>query len=165
MVDRLRPYSPKKVNGYVQPLLNYLGLEAREAALLRVSKPHGFTPEENNCHLNVWCQLRAVGGSAQHGWQLAQDPKHRFSEAIFHTVWRTETGELRDLTPRQDGEKEILFVPDHTRAIELAEHGGSPAINTFSSVKAVAGKVFEPLHSIQIVMQSNFAQRHGLWPW
>ena len=165
MIVPLSPYSPKRVNGYVQPLLDYLGLEARAAVLLRVSLSHGFTPEADNCHLNVWCQLRLLGGGVQHGWHLVQDPRHKFSEAIFHTVWRSETGELRDLTPRQDGEKKIMFVPDDTRAIELSNYNGSPAINTFASVKVVAGEVIEPLQPIKLVMQSDFAQRNGLWPW
>ena len=165
MMNSLRLYSPKKVNGYVQPLITYLGLDASEVAFLSISKPHGFVPERNNCHLNVWCQLRELGGSAQHGWQIAHDPRHKFSEAIFHTVWKTDRGALMDITPRADGEKVIMFVPDHNRSIALVPDSGSPAINSFSNVKVLAGQVVEPLRSIQIVMQSDFAQRHGLWPW
>ena len=58
-----------------------------------------------------------------------------------------------------------MFVPDDTRAIELSNYNGSPAINTFASVKVVAGEVIEPLQPIKLVMQSDFAQRNGLWPW
>ncbi len=165
MIVSLRPYSPKKVTGYVRPLLEYLRLDSADALLLPLSQSVGFVAEVSNCHLNVWCQTRGCLGTPQHGWQLAQDPRYKFGEAIFHTVWRMPSGELRDITPRADGEKLIMFVPDSARTIELASYEGRPAINTFSSVKAISGEVVEPLKRIQIVMQSDFAERHGLWPW
>jgi hypothetical protein len=164
-VPRLRPSSPFKVNALVRPLVEYLGLHEEEAVLLQVTRPKSFAPEVRNCHLNVWCQLAFNGGDRQHGWVLAQDLKHKFAEAIFHTVWRAPGGNLIDVTPREDGEKNVLFLPDHERATELASHEGSPAINTFDNVRIQDGALVTPLQRIQVVMQSGFAQRHGLWPW
>ncbi|HWR51924.1 MAG TPA: SEC-C metal-binding domain-containing protein [Bryobacteraceae bacterium] len=33
-------------------------------------------------------------------------------EAEFHAVWRDSAGQLTDVTPRVDGEKNVLFLPD-----------------------------------------------------
>lgn len=66
------------------------------------------------CYANVAARVAAEGGSVLYGWQLWEWP-HVFVEAEFHAVWRSPTGELRDVTLRQDDETEILFVPDPRR--------------------------------------------------
>jgi hypothetical protein len=146
-------------------LLQYLELQESNVALLKYTRPESFEPEPAECHLNAWCQLRKIGGSVQHGWVLAQDKSQSFSEAIFHTVWRSPSGALVDVTPRSDGEKRLMFAPDDHRAIELASYEGLPAINTFDNVRMVSTTLLAPLETITVVLQSGFARRHGLWPW
>jgi hypothetical protein len=132
---------------------------------LKFSKPIAFAPEPNNCHRNVWCQIRHAGGGARHGWVLAQDKAQSFAEAIFHTVWQSPDGRLVDITPRKDLEKRLPFAPDDTRQIVLAEHEGKPAIHTFDNVRMFQDRSVTPLKKITAVMLDGFAQRHGLWPW
>jgi hypothetical protein len=162
---RLRPESPSRVNTRVLPLIEYLGLDSESTVSLPLTRPRGFTPEVQNCHLNVWVASRAEGGAPQHGWILAQDVRHNFAEAIFHTVWRRSTGALVDVTPRLDNEKRVLFIPDPDRAIELSQFNGTPAINTFDNVRFKDRLLVSPLRRIQVVMTSQFALQHRLWPW
>lgn len=161
----LKPQSPRKVDAHLGCLLEYLGLAKESVVLLKYCRPLSFVPETENCHLNVWCQAREHGGQPQHGWVLAQDKSKMFSEAIFHTVWRSPDGKLVDVTPRVDSEKRLLFVPDLHRAIELSSYEGLPAINTFDNVRVLGDHFLTPLTEIKVVMQSDFAQRQGLWPW
>lgn len=66
------------------------------------------------CYANVEARVAAEGGTVQYGWQIWEWP-HVLVEAEFHAVWRSPTGELRDITPRHDAETEILFLPDARR--------------------------------------------------
>lgn len=50
------------------------------------------------------------GGEAVTGWTIWYQPEFLI-EAEFHMNWRSPDGELIDLTPKEDGEKQILFVP------------------------------------------------------
>lgn len=60
---------------------------------------------------NVNAMTRRYGGSAQHGWRMREQPAV-FVEGEFHAVWRRPDGALIDVTPREDGLSEILFLPD-----------------------------------------------------
>lgn len=79
-----------------------------------VLMPFRFTDERYRaayCHLNVMHAVRTGGGERVFGWLVWELPG-RLVDAEFHVVWRTPGGELVDLTPRADGEPEVLFVPD-----------------------------------------------------
>jgi hypothetical protein len=66
--------------------------------------------QPDQCFENVPLIVRRHGGSAQHGWLLREQPTI-FVEGRFHAVWRRPDGELIDVTPRADGQTEILFLP------------------------------------------------------
>ena len=69
-----------------------------------------------HCHVNVIEQVRREGGTRVQGWMVWANP--RFVDAEFHCVWQPEgSTELVDLTPRVDGEKEVLFVRDDVTKI------------------------------------------------
>jgi len=68
------------------------------------------------CHASVRHRVRHHGGRRVNGWMIWQ-LKDRV-EAEFHAVWLSPAGDLLDITPRVDGEVNILFVPDHIREIE-----------------------------------------------
>ncbi|MCU0756545.1 MAG: hypothetical protein MUE46_15725 [Xanthomonadales bacterium] len=160
-----KPQSPKRIDAQAAALLAYLGLDASDARHLKFTRPDGFDPEPKNCHLNVWCQLKRGGGSPLHGWVIAQDKAKLFAEAIFHTVWQTPEGRVSDITPREDFEKRLLFVPDRNRTITLSQHEGRPAIITFDNVRMLGSRLITPLTRTKIAMQDGFAERYGLWPW
>lgn len=73
------------------------------------------------CHLNVDMQVAHAGGKPIFGWVIWQDRDLRqgvMFDAEFHCVWESPTGEILDLTPRSDGEPQILFLPDFGRSFD-----------------------------------------------
>lgn len=68
----------------------------------------------NECFPNVKAKIQKDGGAIVYGWQLWEWPNVMI-EGEFHAIWRTPDGNLIDITPKQDNEKNILFVPDERR--------------------------------------------------
>lgn len=154
--------SPNTVNSHLRVIIDYLGLDEKEAVLLKYRKPAEFEPEVDNCHFNCWVAWDRSGGAIQHGWILSQDLAHSFSEAIFHSVLRREDGTLVDVTPRKDSEKRLLFIPDQKRQVVLTQYNGFPAIRTYDNVR-LKGQIFlTGLSEIVVVPDSGFAKRYGL---
>jgi hypothetical protein len=73
------------------------------------------------CHLNVAHRVQHHGGERVFGWMIWTGPM--FTEGEFHSVWRSPDGELLDITPRADGEKFILFVPDPKTKVQARGAG------------------------------------------
>ena len=158
----LNVVSPKKIDGAVRSLVEILTLEEGNAVFLEYSEPSDFEPEIENCHFNVWLQCNLRGGAPQSGWIIGQDLNAKFIEAIFHTVWRTTEGALQDITPRADGEKQLMFIPDFKRGITLSEHEGRPALISYDNVRVMNGTIMSGIERIKIVPESDFVYRHGL---
>ena len=68
----------------------------------------------NECFPNVEAKIRQDGGEIVYGWELWEWPNVMI-EGIFHAVWRLPDGELKEITPKQNGEKTILFLIDPKR--------------------------------------------------
>lgn len=83
----------------------------------------GYEPQE--CHLNVRCHVKTHGGSVVNGWMIWDYEPFTFAEAEFHCVWRSPAGLLVDLTPKVDGESEILFLPDPKTMLRPGKTPGS----------------------------------------
>lgn len=72
---------------------------------------------------------------------------HSFVEAEFHAVMKRR-GALHDITPRNDGEKIVLFVPDPTRvAVRVDEH----TWKTWGNHKSADGHIVEAAAPIEIL--------------
>jgi hypothetical protein len=67
-----------------------------------------------NCFYNTKGYVAQCGGSVQYGWIIWEAPSVLL-EAEFHAVWRDPEGKLLDVTPKEDGETRIVFLPDRTR--------------------------------------------------
>ena len=63
------------------------------------------------CSIGVQRKVQADGGAAVFGWTIWQWAG-LFLNAEFHSVWRSPAGKLEDITPKPQGELQILFVPD-----------------------------------------------------
>lgn len=66
-----------------------------------------------DCHNNVIAQVALRGGEHVYGWIVWV--ANKIFDFEFHSVWRSPEGKLIDITPRRDGEKQILFLPDSAR--------------------------------------------------
>ncbi|MEA3213293.1 MAG: hypothetical protein QOE70_6350 [Chthoniobacter sp.] len=66
------------------------------------------------CFENVTEIVKRRGGSVQYGWSMREQPAV-YVDAAFHAVWRCTNGALIDVTPRTDGQTQIVFLPDSKR--------------------------------------------------
>ena len=86
--------------------------------LIDVEAGHGC--EAGACFENVKKVVKMLGGSVQHGWKMREQPT-MFAEGEFQAVWRNPEGRLVDVTPRTDGQRQIVFLPDSTQVWEGEE--------------------------------------------
>ena len=73
----------------------------------------------DNCSFEVGEMVKQHNGSAQYGWKIWLW-SGVFYEAVPYCIWRTPDGALQDVTPNQDGETRIMFVPDNSIFFEDA---------------------------------------------
>src|SRR4051812_23813353 len=73
-----------------------------------VSAVAGYPP--NECYVNVDQHVRLHGGEVAYGWMIWES-SGVIVEGVFHAVWKNGD-ELIDVTPKDDGEKQILFLRD-----------------------------------------------------
>lgn len=66
---------------------------------------------ENECFPNVRRKVEIAGGSAVNGWVIWQWANMLIT-AEAHSIWKSDSGDLIDITPHNDKEQTILFVPD-----------------------------------------------------
>lgn len=72
---------------------------------------------QNECFLNVRKKIARDGGSCVNGWAIWQWANMLIT-AEAHSIWKSEAGELIDITPHNYNERTILFVPDSTVRFE-----------------------------------------------
>ncbi|MGD9276490.1 MAG: SEC-C metal-binding domain-containing protein [Candidatus Pacearchaeota archaeon] len=83
------------------------------------------------CYGNVDNHIRKHGGDIQYGWIIWEHPDVLL-DAEFHAVWVDDKGEYIDVTPKVDGEKKILFLPDSKRVFtgeELIDNIRKPLVD------------------------------------
>jgi SEC-C motif len=69
------------------------------------------------CFYNTRDKVAQDGGSVQYGWIIWETPGVLI-EAEFHAIWISPQTEYIDITPKEDGERKILFLPDTSRVWE-----------------------------------------------
>lgn len=78
----------------------------------------GYGYKATHCYDNVRHYVSHHGGEAVFGWIIWKDTDFQF-EAEHHAVWKAPSGKLFDITPRVDGEQQILFLPDPARPYDF----------------------------------------------
>lgn len=76
-----------------------------------------FGSVEQHCFGSVMQHVAREGGSLVTGWAIWTHP-NVYIEAEHHGVWMTPDGDLIDITPKPDGEKTILFLPDDSATLK-----------------------------------------------
>ena len=66
---------------------------------------------QNECFPNVRKKIAMDGGSYVNGWTIWQWANMLIT-AEAHSIWKSEAGDLIDITPHNYNEHTILFVPD-----------------------------------------------------
>jgi len=159
----MRHTTPKEIDTMVEKLLERLSISSSTAQWFNYTIPHYFIPEINECHINAWLQLEyEKSGTISSGWIIWQQRETQFIEAMFHSVWCNDNGKLIDVTPRQDGEEKVLFVPDPIRKIRLTEFKGYPAIKSYDNVRMQSGKLLTNPDEAVCVIGTKLIYEHGL---
>lgn len=65
----------------------------------------------NNCFFNVKEKVEKFGGNIIYGWEILRT--QILCEAVRHAIWMSQEGKLIDITPKQNNQKNILFVEDN----------------------------------------------------
>jgi hypothetical protein len=103
----MRSTTPDSVNENVKKLVEKLGLKT-EPVFVPVKDTDGH--KKSDCFYNVRRKIEKEGGDILYGWNVWEYPE-KLIEGEFHAVWVSPNGNLIDITPKVDGETEILFIP------------------------------------------------------
>jgi len=106
--------TPKEIGDSLMRLRSKIGVET-QPVFVPVRDTDGHQP--GDCFFNVRRKISRDGGGIQHGWTIWEAPD-KLIEGEFHAVWVDQDGALIDITPKIDGEREILFIPDPQRVYE-----------------------------------------------
>ncbi len=109
---------PKKNHRFVDALCSKI---VPNTVPIRVPVSPDRKAQLNECFFNVRKKMEREGGNILHGWCLWEFPG-LFIEAEFHSLWIAPNGGLLDITPKQDGESEILFLPDPSAVFDEAAY-------------------------------------------
>lgn len=135
--------TPKKINAGVRVILDSLSLHESEVKFLKLKRQNSFTAVEKYCHINCMRKKKIDGGDIKYGWTIWQNSTIGFTEAEFHAVWVSDNGEFQDITPRTDGEKRIMFVPDHRRSPILIQEGFNIWCESYTNQQSWHNKITE----------------------
>jgi hypothetical protein len=110
----IRPTTPAFVSQDIEKLCRQID-PSTEPVYIRV-QPELWC-EMNQCFDNAARYEREHGGCVQYGWLIWEMPR-LLVEAEFHAAWLSPDGSLIDVTPKVDGESQVLFLPDSNRAYD-----------------------------------------------
>ncbi len=154
--------SPKKLDKQTKLAIELLELTETSTQFLKLYSQVDFDAEMHCCHLNVWIQCLQKGGDAQHGWVIYQDMSKAVLVAVFHTVWKAPDGSLFDITPREFGDKHVLFVVDDKRNISLKKMQGMLVIDSFENLQIIGSAVVQQPVAKLIAPQTDMITKYGL---
>ncbi|MCA2007951.1 hypothetical protein [Tritonibacter mobilis] len=107
--------TPSKITPTIERLC--AEINANESPIFVPVKPD-LEAISSECFHNVSKKVERDGGSILYGWNLWEWSRV-FVEAEHHAVW-VKDGELTDVTPKQNRERKILFLPDPSRTYDFA---------------------------------------------
>ena len=100
---------PRKITKEIKKFANQI---TKKPNLIILTIQPDINSENGECFKNVEDYIKSNDGEIQYGWIIWETPNIML-EAEFHAVLKLPNGNLLDITPTNDREKEILFVPDN----------------------------------------------------
>ncbi len=105
--------TPEKINSFVKRFGEKLcKADPSDFCFYRFKSVTEFEPLSGECFYNVARMIKENGGGYVLGWMIWEDQIH--IEAEVHCLYKDKNGKISDITPRVDGEKNILFLKDST---------------------------------------------------
>lgn len=148
----MRPTTPRKITGSIKCFLASLGPVGLPVYIPCVVASPEY--RVGYCLSNCEAEHRRTKTEIVFGWVIWELRAQSFIEAEFHALVR-HNGELQDVTPRKDGEKLVLFLPDLVR---VAVRKDNHTWDTWSNHKK-RGASLEPTR--QILIQDP---QPNVWP-
>jgi hypothetical protein len=141
----MKPSTPKEVTPSIREFLKDIGLQSEPIYL----KFTNMSPIYSQRYCLDNCEMEQARSKCEivYGWVIWEEPETYFVEAEYHSVVNIN-GELIDITPRIDGEKNILFVQDLSRKPTRINYC---TWKTWSNIKSIAGQIYENTECIAIV--------------
>lgn len=103
--------TPSSINESVRELCAQIGSSVEPLFVPVCPEPNA---RQGYCFPNVETKTLGDGGEMVLGWAVWEQPG-LLIEGEFHACWKSPSGNLVDITPKPDGEQQILFVPDSNR--------------------------------------------------
>ena len=97
--------TPSRIDRHVRELLLKLGSPGAPQYVPVIPESYA---KVNECLEAVSEKIRRADGDIAFGWCIWKTPL--MTEAEFHAVWKSPSGELIDATPKEPPEERILFV-------------------------------------------------------
>lgn len=88
------------------------------------------------CHWNAELKVKQCGGKVIRGWLI--DDYGWYVDAVYHSVWQSQDGEIVDVTEKEDGEEAVLYlVSDNQERYDCRLDFCFPKSNNKSAKKTV----------------------------
>lgn len=117
--------TPKIIDSDVISFCKYLG-NTNNPYYLKTEPFHWS--RVNCCDLNVKKATIEQGGEIVFGFKIWSIPK-LYIEASLHCIWENSNGDLIDITPNEDGEETVLFLPEpRLNTVRLKSRGDMPIL-------------------------------------
>ena len=133
--------APKKITKDVKSFLNRAYLTGNPIFLKYTSSNSTYLLKQ--CFDNCLVETRDNGGEIIFGWLIWEIKLKNFIEAELHAVVK-RNGKYYDVTPRQDNEYKVLFIPDNRYLASLT----NGIWNSWSNIKSLSGEI-ENTYKIQ----------------
>lgn len=102
----------------------------------------------NECFPNVQSHIKQYGGAIQYGWMIWEYPIG--VEGVFHACWVDTSGQLVDITAKDDGETKILFLPDSKKVYEGIPIDNVRQLSTKNPVILRGIRFEEEFHKVRV---------------
>jgi hypothetical protein len=112
-ISKFLPFVPKIGDRHLTTLIEKIGINA-QPVYIDIMPERGAI--ENECFPNVNEKIKKEGGSIITGWQIWKT--QNLIEAEFHAVWKSDSNNLLDVTPKQISFSQILFIEDNERVYD-----------------------------------------------
>ena len=139
MQVHVAPTTPVRITKSIRYFVQAIGLNPARLRYLpfTIASPNY---KARYCLSNCEAEQKRTGESVVYGWIIWEDRSKYFIEAEFHAVMQHSNGQLRDITPRNDGEARVLYISDHSKTpMRLDER----TWRTWTSYKSIKGIIVE----------------------
>lgn len=147
---------PKEVTPTIRKLCQQINPGERPVGI-PVEVVAGAVP--NECYGNVVMKIATSGGTIQYGWAI-WEWQDVLVEGELHAVWRSPENKLICVSPKANGEKRILFLPDNSQTWDEKNRRDNirlplrqePVVMDYIAVKQEITKEINALASAQFGM-------------